>query len=115
MKIVHHNVGGAMLPVGGADPFRFSAPDSLSEVLRAAGFQEVEESTRNLPWTWMGDAEEVFEYACAVAAPFRPMLERVPEEMWPVIRAEAVAAIERYRVGDEIRFGAEVVLALARA
>ncbi len=115
MKIVHHNVGGAMLPVGGADPFRFSAPDSLSQVLRAAGFQEVEESTRNLPWTWMGDAEEVFEYACAVAAPFRPMLERVPEEMWPAIRAEAVAAIERYRVGDEIRFGAEVVLASARA
>ncbi len=115
MKIVHRNVGGAMLPAGGADPFRFSAPDSLSQVLRAAGFQEVEESTRNLPWNWLGDAEEVFEYACAVAAPFRPMLERVPEEMWPAIRAAAVAAIERYRVGDEIQFGADVVLASATA
>ncbi|MFZ3264174.1 MAG: methyltransferase domain-containing protein [Terriglobales bacterium] len=114
MKIVHGHVGGTMLPAGGADPFRFSAPESLSQVLRAAGFQGVEESTRNLPWTWLGDAEEVFEYACAVAAPFRPMLERVPEEMWPTIRAEAVAAIERYRVGDEIRFGADVVLASAR-
>jgi ubiquinone/menaquinone biosynthesis C-methylase UbiE len=115
MKIVHRKVGGAMLPAGGADPFRFSAAGSLSEVLRAAGFQEVEESTRNFPWTWLGEAEEVFEYACAVAAPFRPMMERAPENMWPTIRAEAKAAIERYRVGDEIRFGADVVLASAKA
>jgi hypothetical protein len=39
------------------------------------------------------------------------MLERVPDEKWPAIRAEAKAAIERYRVGDEIRFGADVILA----
>ena len=32
------------------------------------------------------------------------MLERVPAEEWPAIRAEAKAAIERYRVGNEIRF-----------
>ncbi len=112
MKLVHRHVGGTMLqPGGSSDPFRFSAAGSLSEVLRASGFHEVEESTPHLPWTWPGDAEEVFDYACAVAAPFRPMLERVPAEEWPVIRAEAKAAIERYRVGDEIRFGADVVLA----
>ncbi len=111
MQIVHRHVGGEMLPAGGATPFRYSEPGSLSEVLRAAGFQSVEESTRNLPWTWLGDSKELFEYACAVAAPFRPMLERVPEEKWPAIRAEAKAAIERYRVDGEIRFGADVVLA----
>jgi ubiquinone/menaquinone biosynthesis C-methylase UbiE len=111
MKIVHRHMGGTMLQPGGPDPFRYSAAGSLSEVLSAAGFHEVEESTRNLPWTWPGDAEEVFEYACAVAAPFRPMLERVREEEWPAIRAEAKAAIDGYRVGDEIRFGADVVLA----
>jgi len=115
MKIVHRHAGGTMLPAGGSDPFRFSATGSLSEVLSAAGFREVEESTRNFPWTWLGDAEEVFEYACAVAAPFRPMLERVPAEEWPAIRAEAKAAIERYRVEDEIRFGADVVLASGKA
>ncbi len=115
MKIVHRHVGGDMLPPGGADPFRFSEAGSLSKVLSAAGFPQAEESTHNLPWTWPGGAEDVFEYACAVAAPFRPMLERVPAEEWPAIRAEAKAAIERYRVGDEIRFGADVVLASARA
>jgi ubiquinone/menaquinone biosynthesis C-methylase UbiE len=115
MKIVHRHVGGAMLESGGADPFRFSAPGSLSAVLTASGFHEVEESTRNFPWTWPGDAEEAFEYFCAVSAPFRPMLERVPAEEWPAIRAEAKAVIERYRVGDEIRFGADVVLASGEA
>ena len=115
LKIVQRHVGGPMLADGGADPFRFSAAGSLSEVLRAAGFENVEETTRNLPWTWLGDAEEVFEYVCATAAPFRPMLERVPEPMWPAIRADAVAAMERYRVGDEIRFGADVVFASGRA
>jgi ubiquinone/menaquinone biosynthesis C-methylase UbiE len=115
VKIVHRHVGGAMLESGGSDPFRFSAPSSLSAVLTASGFREVEESTHHLPWTWPGDAEEAFEYFCAVSAPFRPMLERVPAEEWPAIRAEAKAAIERYRVGNEIRFGADVVLASGKA
>lgn len=115
MEIVHRHVGGPILQPGGADPFRFSAADSLAKELRAAGFREVEEATRNLPWIWAGDAEEVFEYACAVAAPFRPMLERVQADDWPMIRAEATAAIERYRVGDEIRFGADVVFASGKA
>ena len=115
MKIVHQHAGGAMLPPGSSGPFRFSAAGSLSKVLSTAGFQDAEESTQNLPWTWPGDAEEVFEYFCAVSAPFRPMLERVPADQWPVIRAQAKAAIERYRVGDEIRFGADVVLASGKA
>jgi ubiquinone/menaquinone biosynthesis C-methylase UbiE len=115
MKIVHRHVGGAMLDSGGSDPFRFSAAGSLSAALNASGFREVEESTHHLPWTWPGDAEEAFEYFCAVSAPFRPMLERVPAEEWPAIRAEAKAAIERYRVGNEIRFGADVVLASGKA
>jgi ubiquinone/menaquinone biosynthesis C-methylase UbiE len=115
LKIVHRHVGGAMLEPGGADPFRFSSAGSLSAVLTASGFREVEESTQGLPWTWPGDAEEVLEYFCAVAAPFRSMLDRVRVEEWPVIRAEAKAAIERYRVGDEIRFGADVVLASGKA
>jgi SAM-dependent methyltransferase len=111
MTIVHRHVGGTMLVPGGSDPFRFSDVGALATVLKSAGFHEVEASMQHLGWTWPGGAEEVFDYACAVAAPFRPMLERVEESEWPTIRAEAIAAIERYRVGDEIRFGADVILA----
>jgi len=115
MKIVHQHVGGSMLERSGEDIFCFAASGSLAEALVAAGFRDVEESERNLPWTWRGTAEEVFEYARAVSTPFRPMLERVREEQWPGILAEVHTAIDRYRVGEEIRFGARVILASGRA
>ncbi len=115
MKIVHRHAGGALLDPKGADPFRYSQPGRLPEQLRAAGFHDVDETMKNVPWTWPGESEELFEYACAVAAPFRPMLERLPEEQWLQVRAEAKAAIERYRVGDEIRLGADVIFVSGRA
>jgi len=115
MAIVHRHVGGPMLEPGGATPFRFSEAGSLSQALQASGFVDVEESLRDLPWTWRGSAEEVFEYACAVSTPFRPMLDRVLAEMWPQILSDVHAAINQYLVGDEIRFGVRVIFASGRA
>ena len=43
------------------------------------------------------------------------MLDRVPADKWPAIRAEVYTAINQYRVGDEIQFGAVVVLAAGKA
>ncbi len=111
MGVVHRSVGGPLLQPGGPDPFRFAKPGSLSAVLRSAGFSGVEEETRTLPWNWPGSVEEVWEQARAVAVPFRPMLERVPEEMWPAIHAEVHAAVAQYFDGQEVAFGASVVLA----
>jgi ubiquinone/menaquinone biosynthesis C-methylase UbiE len=115
IKIVHQHVGGALLEPGNADPFRFAQAGSLSERLRVAGFHDMDETTRNVPWIWPGEAEEVFEYVRSVSAPFRPLLERVPGEQWPEIQAEAKAAIEQYRVGNEIRFGADVIFVSGKA
>jgi ubiquinone/menaquinone biosynthesis C-methylase UbiE len=115
MKIIHKYVGGNMLEPGGSDPFRFSDSGSLSKVLQVAGFGKVEESTRTVPWTWPGKASEVLEYARSCSTPFQPMLGRVAQDKWPAIMTEAQAAMERYRVGDEIQFGASVVLASGRA
>ncbi len=74
-------------------------------------FDDVEEETKNLPWTWPGTPEEVWEQAQAVAVPFRPMLDRVPAAMWPRINQEVLAAIQQYVRGEEIEFGVSVVLA----
>jgi hypothetical protein len=38
--------------------FRFAAPGELAEQLRAAGFQQVEETTHLLPVQWAGTPEE---------------------------------------------------------
>jgi SAM-dependent methyltransferase len=111
MGVVHRHVGGPLLQPGGPDPFRFAQPGSLSAVMQGAGFRGVQEETKTLPWTWPGTAEEVWEQARAVSVPFRPMLDRVPAEMWPQIHTEVRAAIEQYVEGENIAFEASVVLA----
>jgi SAM-dependent methyltransferase len=111
MGVVHRHVGGALLQPDAPNPFRYAQPGSLSEVLCSAGFNAIEEETKTLPWTWPGPVEDVWEYAQAVAVPFRPMLERVPAEKWPEVHADVHAALRRYSDGEKIAFGASVVLA----
>jgi ubiquinone/menaquinone biosynthesis C-methylase UbiE len=111
MGIVHRHVGGALFAPGSSNPFRFAQPGSLSEALRAAGFRGIHEETTTVPWTWPGTPEEVWEQAQAVAVPFRPMLDRVPPDTWPKVHAEVHSAIRKYLHGENIEFGASVVLA----
>jgi len=42
------------------------------------------------------------------------MFERVPPEKWDEINSEVYRAISKYIVGDDIKFGAVVVLASAK-
>jgi SAM-dependent methyltransferase len=111
MGIVLEHVGGPLFPPGGQDLFRFARPHSLSDALRRAGFPEVQEETRTVPWFWPGDAEQVWHYAQAVSAPFRPLLERVPEDKWPEINRDVHSAIRIYAREDGIDFGAQIVFA----
>jgi ubiquinone/menaquinone biosynthesis C-methylase UbiE len=109
--VVVKHVGGPALTSGGPDPFKFSQPGSLSSALRQAGFGEIDEQTKQVPWTWPGTAEEVWEQARAVSTPFLPLLERVPASKWDEINREVYREINCYREGDRIKFGAVVVLA----
>jgi ubiquinone/menaquinone biosynthesis C-methylase UbiE len=110
MGIVHKHVGGTLVAAD-QNPFKYSHPGSLSSALRKAGFEKAEEETRTVPWVWPGTAEELWEQRRSVAAPFHAMLERVPAEKWDEINSEVHAAIGKYVVGDEVRFGAVIVLA----
>ena len=94
--------------------FRFGERGSLSAAMREAGFSEVEEEPRTLPWNWPGSAEEVWEYAQAVSTPFRPLLERVPAGKREEIDREVVAEIRTRMEGEVVKFGAVVVLASGR-
>jgi SAM-dependent methyltransferase len=111
MGVVHRHVGGPLLPLSGPDPFRFAEAGSLSEVLRSAGFDAVEEKMVRVPWTWPGPPEEVWEQAKAVSVPFRPMLERVTADQWPRVESEIRKEVSRYSDGEKIEFGASVILA----
>ena len=111
MGVVHRRIGGPLLPPEGPNPFRFADKGSLSRVLQAAGFREVEEEMRSVPWSWPGPPEEVWEQLKAVTVPFRPMLDRVPRDLWPEVDAEVCREVARYSDGQNIAFGASVVLA----
>jgi ubiquinone/menaquinone biosynthesis C-methylase UbiE len=110
MGVVHKYVGGQLLPPG-QDPFKYAQPGSLSNALRRAGLQKVEEETKTLPWTWPGAAEEVWEQAQACSTPFLPMIRRVPADQWEKVNREVLATVRQYADGDSIKFGATVVLA----
>jgi SAM-dependent methyltransferase len=109
--VVVNHVGGPAIAPGGPDPFRFCNPGSLSSVMRKAGFGDVKEETRTVPWTWPGTAEEVWEQAQAVATPFLPLLQRIPAGKRDAIDQNAITAIQQHADGDSIKFGATVVLA----
>jgi ubiquinone/menaquinone biosynthesis C-methylase UbiE len=114
MGIVHKRIGGPLMAPGAPNMFRFAESGSLTTVMREAGFSEIHEETRTLPWNWPGNAEEVWEYAQSVSTPFRPLLERVPPEKWDEINADVLSAIRARVEGDTVKFGAVVVLASGR-
>ena len=111
MGVVHRHVSGTLLTSDGPNPFRFAQPGSLSKVLRASDFRSVEAETRVLPWTWPGPPEEVWEQMKSIAVPFRSLLDRVQPHQWQQIDAEVCSELNRYWDGNNVAFGASVVLA----
>jgi SAM-dependent methyltransferase len=110
MGVVHKYAGGERT-VPGQDPCRYGHPGSLSLALREAGFQQIEEATKTVPWTWPGPAEEVWEQAQVMSTPFLPMIKRVPAEKWEQMNREVLESVGRYAGGGSIKFEAVVVLA----
>jgi ubiquinone/menaquinone biosynthesis C-methylase UbiE len=110
LGVAHKYAGGERTPQG-QDPCRYGQPGTLSAALREAGFQQIEEATKTLPWTWNGPAEEVWEQTQVMATPFLPMIKRVPPDKWEQANREVLEVVGRYADGGSIKFGAVVVLA----
>ena len=110
LGVVHKYAGGPLTPLE-QNPFKYAAPGSLSNALRTAEFQQIEEETRTLPWTWPGAPEEVWEQVQGCSTPFLPMIKRVPAEKWNQVNREVLQAVQKYVKHDGVRFGATVVLA----
>jgi SAM-dependent methyltransferase len=108
---VVHKFAGGPLTAPDQDPFKYAKAGSLSAALRDAGFPQVKEETKTLPWRWPGAAEEVWQLTQAVATPFLPMLKRIPAERWEQVNGEVLQAVQQYAEADGINFGAVVVFA----
>jgi SAM-dependent methyltransferase len=106
MGVVHRHLGGSWMGPDAPDMFRFAETGGVAGLLRSAGLLSVEEEIKRLPWTWPGSAEELWEYAPAVSAPFRPLLQRIPSDRRIEIDAEVHAAVRRYEDLGKLKFGA---------
>ncbi len=96
------------IPEAARKMFAFGQPGLLAGHMRAAGFEGVTEDFCNVPWTWPGSPEEVWEYFQEVTVPFAPLLQSVPAERRSEVDAAVVKAISEFQEGAEIKFAAKV-------
>jgi ubiquinone/menaquinone biosynthesis C-methylase UbiE len=104
----------AKVPAPAATMFKFGAPGTLAGALREAGFQDVDERQRDIPWNWPGTPEEFWSYFQEVTVPFKPLLQSISDEARESIFEAVLRGLQdRYSSGGEILFDARIVLVSA--
>ncbi len=93
--------------------FRFGEPGAVSSELRKAGFDTVEEHTRDLAWNWPDTPEHLWEYFQEVTIPFRPLLQAVPADRRAEVDSAVLNELSKRYMDGEVRFDAKVVIASA--
>lgn len=96
---------------GAPHVFRYAAPGSLAEVMRAAGFVSVREENLRIDCVRQGTPEEFWEEFREVAAPFRPLIEGLTPERRAELDREVLAAMRAFVSGAALKFHVEVNLA----
>ncbi len=90
---------------------RFIETGKLRRTLEEAGFAEVREEIRDLPWFWPGAPEELWECYRVRSAPFRTVFGGLPGESQEKIRDEILAGFGRYAGSGQVNLRALIVLA----
>ncbi len=104
---------GAALPDAAQQIFRFGERGTLAAALTAAGFRDVNEELRTVPWVWTASIEELWEYFQAATIPFRPLFEKIRPEQVEPITCDVHAAFSRFWDGEKVNMTADFVLASA--
>jgi SAM-dependent methyltransferase len=86
--------------------FRFAEPGSLSAALESAGFRNVRQETRTVPWIWPGTPEELWQYFRQVSAPFQ-----LPESKARAVDDAVHTALAQFHDGERVNLTATIVLA----
>jgi SAM-dependent methyltransferase len=97
---------------GAPHPFTFARPGTLSAALHDAGFTQVQEETRTIPWGFPGAVDHCWDYVRELGAPaFRRILEALAPDRHAHVISEVLAAIRQYDDGQQVNFPAVVVIA----
>jgi ubiquinone/menaquinone biosynthesis C-methylase UbiE len=104
---------GAALPDAAKQIFKFGERGTLSAALTAAGFRDVHEELRSVPWVWTASIADLWEYFQTATVPFRPVLAQIRPEQMELITREVHAAFAKYWDGEKVNMTADFVLASA--
>jgi SAM-dependent methyltransferase len=105
--------GGVALNPDGPNPFRFAEFGTLSQLLKATGFQDVSEEPRTIERIWPGSPEQAWEYFRDHSVAFVPLMKRVPANAWAKVTREVVAAVSERRTAAGHDLPAQIILASA--
>ncbi len=95
---------------GAPDPFKFSTPGALSRAMERAGFAQAREETRTILLVWAGSPGEYWERFSESAAPFRALIEGIPDDRRAQAFRETLEAIGEHYDGKELEFVGVIVV-----
>ena len=102
-------------PLGMPGPFRFAHPGSITASLHSAGWGDVNEAQRVLPWPWPGPAEEAWNaYRDLSGTMLREVEASMAKDEWALVEAQIVASLRRYERDGKVDTTALVIIAEAR-
>lgn len=90
--------------------FMFGERGRLRRLLEAAGFANASEEVRTIPGVWKSSLEQYWEQFTEVAAPFRPIFEKLTPECRTKVFEEVLTALRKYWNGKELNMPLEIVI-----
>jgi ubiquinone/menaquinone biosynthesis C-methylase UbiE len=96
-------------PPGAPTPFSFSKLGTLSAALNAAGFTQVQEEARAIPWVFPGSLETFWEFMSGMGG-FQRFINAIPPDQRETATREALGNLRRYEEGHQMNLPAVIVV-----
>ncbi|MGH9745606.1 MAG: class I SAM-dependent methyltransferase [Candidatus Acidiferrales bacterium] len=103
------------VPIPPPDPdaphlFMFGERGRLRRTLEEAGFKDAHEEVRTIAGKWTSSLEKYWEQFTEVAAPFRPLIEKLTPETRAKAVEEILVALRKFSDGKELNMPLEIVV-----
>ena len=95
-------------------PLRFAEPGKLARLVKAAGFQDVRETSHDLPAPFRGSPEELLAAMMEIAGPFRNAAASLSEKDRQAAQEEAYANLRGVYDGKFVNLKAPVLIVTGR-